>query len=268
MAAIFGRHPLHEFSPQRRKGRKGSQSQTYIKSKPMNTEEPVSPPNPELLNRQPKWFKPVFYGCIVASILFVLAGLTAPMVVRSAKKSEQTEATSNLRQIGLALFEFETEYGASPNDDTRDLVNKKHPGHGFNLSGKSSNALFRQLFAAGITQSEQMFYAQVKGSRKPDGDFWRGEALEKSECGFGYIAGLKPEGNPARVMAFCPIIPGTDRFDPKPFKGFAVFLRMDNSVVSVKIDKHGHAIMGGINILSPKHPIWGGEKLDIRYPEL
>jgi hypothetical protein len=236
----------------------------------MQEEDPPLPPDcePELLNRQPKWFKPVLYGCIVASILFVLAGLTAPMVVRSAKKTEQTEAVSNARQIGLALFEFEAQYGAFPNDKTKDLVAKNYPDHDFNLSGKSSNALFRQLFAAGLTQSEQMFYAQVKGTRKPDGDFSPGEALKKGEVGFGYMAGLNPVGNPARVIAFCPIIRGTGRFDPKPFKGKAVLLRLDNSVVSVNIDKHGHAIVGSSNILSAKHPIWGGEKLDIRYPEL
>lgn len=233
----------------------------------MNPEDPSLPPNPELLNRQPKWFKPVFYGCIVASILFVLAGLTVPRVIRSPKKATQTEATCNLRQIGLALIEFESEYGAYPSENTKDFVEKKHPSHSFNLSGKSSNALFRQLFAAGFTQSEAMFYAEVKGTRRPDGHISPGEALKKGEVGFGYIAGLSTKGNPARAIAFCPIIPGTDRFDPKPFKGKAVVLRMDSSVVSVKIDKHGHAVMGGMNMLSAANPIWGGEKIDIRYPE-
>ena len=234
----------------------------------MNPEDPPLPPDPELLNRQPKWFKPVFYGCIVASILFVLSGLTAPVVLRSAKKSTQTQATANLRQIGIALLEFDTDFGAFPSDKTKDLVDKKHPGHGFNLSGKSSNAQFRRLFAAKLTQSEAMFYAKVKGTRRPDGNISPGEALKKGEVGFGYIAGLSTEGNPARVIAFCPIIPGTDRFDPKPFDGRAVILRIDNSVTSVNIDKHGHAIVGGINLLSPANPIWGvGDKIDIRYPE-
>lgn len=234
----------------------------------MNEEQPAPPPNPELLNRQPKWYTPVFYGCIIASILALLAGLTAPMVIRSPKKPDQTQAVNNARQIGFALFEFEAQYRAFPNDNTKDLVDKNHPDHDFNLSGKSSNALFRQLLAASYTQSEEMFYAKVKGTRKPDGIISPGEALKKGEVGFGYIAGLNPIGNPARVIAFCPIIPGTDRFDPKPFKGKAVLLRLDNSAVSVDIDKHGHAIVGGSNILSAKHPVWGGEKLDIRYPEL
>jgi hypothetical protein len=40
----------------------------------METEEPPLPPNPDLLNRQPKWFKPVLYMCIGASVLFVSTG--------------------------------------------------------------------------------------------------------------------------------------------------------------------------------------------------
>ena len=47
---------------------------------------------------------------VVIVIIASLAGLTAPMVIRQRKKADQTEATSNARQIGLAMFEFETEY--------------------------------------------------------------------------------------------------------------------------------------------------------------
>jgi hypothetical protein len=75
----------------------------------MQEEDPAPPPNPKLLNRQPEWFKPAFYGCIIASVLFVLSGLTAPHVIRAKRKPDQTKATSNARQIGLALLEFERE---------------------------------------------------------------------------------------------------------------------------------------------------------------
>ena len=221
------------------------------------TEEPIAE------KKSAGW---VFWLVLVVVIL-AMAGLTAPMVIRCPKKASQTEATSNLRQIGLAIFEFETEYGAYPNDDTRALVAKSHPDHGLNLSGKSSNALFRQLFAAGLTQSEAMFYAEVKGTKKPDGVISPGELLKKGEVGFGYIAGLSTEGNPARVIAFCPIIPGTDRFDPKPFKGKAVALRIDQSVSSYKINPDGHINDEDGNLLSPQHPFWKGKAPDIRYPE-
>ena len=68
--------------------------------------------------------------------------------------------------------------------------------------------------------------------------------LRSVKSRFGYVAGLSTEGNPARVLAFCPIIPGTDRFDPKPFDGKAVVLRMDNSVTSLSINEDGYAMVG------------------------
>jgi hypothetical protein len=105
----------------------------------------------------------------------------------------------------------------------------------------------------------------VKGSRKPDGIISPGKALAPGEVGFGYIAGLSTKGNPARPVAFAPIIPGTDRFDPKPFDGKAVVLRMDNSVTSLTIDENGHAILMEKNMLSPENPVWGGHVPDVRH---
>jgi type II secretory pathway pseudopilin PulG len=204
---------------------------------------------------------------VIAAIGIVAAILIPPMFIKKPRGGDMTAEASNLRQIGLALYEFESDYGAYPSEATAALVTQKHPDHGYDLSGTSTNALFRQLFAAKLTQSEQMFYAEVKGTKKPDGVISPGELLKKGEVGFGYIAGLSSEGNPARPIAFCPIIPGTDRFDPKPFKGKAVILRVDNSVTSLNIAENGHAISGGTNILSPKHPVWDGQAPGIRYPE-
>lgn len=41
-------------------------------------------------------------------------GLTAPMVLRQRHKADQTEAISNMRQLGLALFEYDAEFGKYP----------------------------------------------------------------------------------------------------------------------------------------------------------
>jgi len=230
-------------------------------------EQPTSPPpDPSLLNRQPKCFKPVFNGAIIASILFVTALLVAPLTLRSRKKSDQTEATSNARQIGLAVFEFDSEYGMFPSSSTRPLVERDH-GTSIDLSGTSSNALFRQLFAANITQAEAMFYAKIKDSIRPDGIITPGHLLEPGEVGFSYITGLSTKDDPTTPIVLSPIISGTTKFDPKPHKGFAVVLHIDNSVRSYKIKKDGHIYRDGINLLSSKHPIWKGKTPDIRYPE-
>ncbi|MFK7850430.1 MAG: hypothetical protein AB8D78_05570 [Akkermansiaceae bacterium] len=232
----------------------------------MDEEHPAEPPDPALLNRQPKWFKPVFYGMIIASFLFALAVLTAPLWLRSSKKSDQTEAVSNARQIGLALFEFETEYGEYPSSTTRPLVEEKY-GTAINLSGTSSNALFRQLFAVEITEWERMFYAKIEGCKRPDDSILPGNILETEECGFSYIAGLNYEDNPSSPIVLTPLIPGTTRFDPEPFDGKAIVLFTDNTVRTFDIQKDGHIYHDGIDLLSLKHPVWKGKTPDIRYPE-
>ncbi len=237
----------------------------------MPEEDPALPPDPALLNRQPKWFKPVYYGVIVASILFLLALLTAPMTIRSRKKADQTEAISNARQIGIALLEFETEYGAFPSAATQAQVTTNFPTSVVKGSvGADSNGFFKQLFEVGLTESEAMFYAKVKGSRRPDGDIsTNAKALEKGEVGFAYITGLSSFDFPNTPILLTPMIPGTTKFDPKAFKNSdnAVVLRSDNSVSSYKIENDGRIYDKGIDLLSAKHPVWKGKKPDIRYPE-
>ena len=210
-------------------------------------------------------------GFFCAVLIACIAALTYPIFItrlqRNPHKADITQTISNLRQVGLAHLKFVNDFGEHPNENTVALIAKKHPKHGYDLSGKSSNALFRQLFAAGITESEGMFYAKVQGVRKPDGNTAPGMLLEKGEVGFAYIAGLSPDGNPARLLALAPVIPGTTRFDPKPFGGKAIVLRMDYSVTSVNIGKDGHVRIGGFDLLSPENPIWNSKVIDIRYPE-
>ncbi len=227
----------------------------------MPEEEACQKPKPKMA--PPGWS----YWLAAAIMIALLASLKSPKIIRSAKKKPQTEATSNARLLGLALLEFDTEYGSLPSDATAAMFTANFPEHGHNLTGRSSNALFRQFFAAEITQYEGMFYAKVPGVHKPDEDISPGKLLEKGEVGFAYVAGLSSEGNPARPIAFAPVIPGTKRFDPKPFNGNAVFLRVDHSVNSLRIGKDGKVLLGGIDILSVKNPIWDGEAPDIRYPE-
>jgi hypothetical protein len=64
------------------------------------------------------------------------------------------------------------------------------------------------------------------------------------------------------------MISGTDRFDPKPFDGKAVILKLDNSVTSVPINKNGHVIVDGKNLFDPANPIWKGKPPVIAWPEL
>jgi prepilin-type N-terminal cleavage/methylation domain-containing protein len=189
---------------------------------------------------------------VVIVIIASLAGLTAPMVIRQRKKADQTEAISNAKQIGLAMFEFETEYGSFPDASTAATVTA-NTGTAYVMSAANSNGIFLQLFGAGYTQSEAIFFAKAQGMKKPDGNIVGAEALAAGEVGFAYITtgvnGLSTSGNPARPYVVTPLAGATNNFDPNPFDSKAVVLRVDNSVSSLQI-----LPTGGVN-LSPGQPL-------------
>jgi hypothetical protein len=193
-----------------------------------------------------------------------LAGLAAPLVLKQRKKADQVEAITNARQIGMALFEFENEYGSNPTAATAAVVAEKSQSNP--ITGNSSNARFRQLIQGNILKSEQVFYAKAEGVHKPDGDISGNHAIAPGECGFAYIE--SSTGESPRPLAITPFVHGTDRLDPKPFDGYAIVVWSDNSVTSLKIDRAtGHAISEGKNVLDPNNPIWKGTPPVILLPE-
>ncbi|WP_411826227.1 type II secretion system protein [Luteolibacter sp. AS25] len=215
---------------------------------------------------------------VVIVIIASLAGLTAPMVIRQRKKADQTEAVNNARQIGLAMLEFETEYGSFPDSDTLEELDETFTSPDVQgEAGSDSNGYFKQLFQAGITQSEEMFYVKTPYSKKPDGDIDGDEALTDGEVGFGYImdgdSGMSIAGNPARALVATPLNEDGGDFDGDPFDKKAVILRMDNSVTSVNIrvssgddSNEGPAILGGEELLDSSNPIWGGDDPQMQAP--
>ncbi len=226
-------------------------------------------PEPVILKSNRKWFKSVIKEFIVAALVIgFIAFWCLPYPTYHPKKSGTVEAINNAKQIGLALFIFQEEYGSYPNDDTAKDFIKNHPTYRKDLSGTSSNALLRQLIISSKNdRSEDMFKLRCKKSVEPDGNIKPGEILKKGECGFVYISGLSTAGNPSRIVILAPLIPGTKKFDPKPFDGKAIGLRIDNSVGIYTINEDGNIYNKGINILSPEYPIWNGKAPDIRYPE-
>jgi len=196
----------------------------------------------------------------------VLAGLTAPLVIRQRKKADQTEAISNARSFGVALFEFKEEYGSYPNDATATAVANATSTE--KITGSTANDRFRQLIHAQVTQSEMPFYAHIQGTHKPDNRIDGDNALTQGECGFAYIENPKTPDEAVRPIAITPLVSGTTRFDPMPFDGKAVILWTDNSVRSLPIDrKSGQVMLDGRNLLDPNHPVWGGQPPVISLPE-
>ncbi len=191
---------------------------------------------------------------VVIVIIAALAGLTAPMVIRQRKKADQTEAVSNARQIGIALFEFETEYGNFPDAATAAVVAANTDTQA--SSGNTANDRFRQLIRSGIAQAEGIFYCKTVYTKKPDNAFNNDQnALARGEVGYGMMVraddtGLSASGNPARPIVMAPFTAELNqKFDFEMYDGKAVILKLDNSVASIPIiQRSGLAKMNGKNL--------------------
>jgi len=177
---------------------------------------------------------------VVIVIIAALAGLSAPMILRQRKAADRTQAINNAKQLGLALLEFDQEYGSYPDNDTAETV-AESTGTDLNLSGNNSNDYLRQLIAFGI-QSEEIFFTKTAYTSKPDNVIQGAKALEQGEVGFGYVmldatTGQNTSGNPGRPVLVTPLLDAqTDwTFDPDPYGGKAVILKLDNSATALQI---------------------------------
>lgn len=203
---------------------------------------------------------------VVIVIIAALAGLTAPMVLRQRKKADQTQAMSNARQVGMAMFEFESDYGSFPDNSTGPTV-ITNTGTQLTFGGGASNDHFRQLIAAGMLQSEEVFFAKTSYTKKPDNVFnSTATALAAGECGFGYMmndtVGFTTSGNSARPLMLAPLLNAASdgSCDPDPFDKRAVVLRLDNSVQSYPIrdDNKQLTLPGGKTLLvTGQDSVWG-----------
>ncbi|MFD0893365.1 hypothetical protein KBB96_18220 [Luteolibacter ambystomatis] len=198
-----------------------------------------------------------------------MAFILSPQVITCRKKPASTQALSNARQIGLALFDFDADYGRFPDSSTIAAV-KATTGSTWDLKAATSNDLFKQIIVSGITTSEEIFYAKVPGTRKPDNVISdETKTLALGECGFTYIAGASSKCAPARPLVVTPLIPGTLKADPKPFDGKAIVLRADNSAFSYQIAPDGRIIVpGGKDLFDPSQPYWEGAPPDVKWPTL
>jgi len=203
---------------------------------------------------------------VVIVIIAALAGLTAPMVMKQQKKAATTEATSNARQLFLGLFEFDVEYGSYPDNDTADAVRRETETQ-LNLTGNTSNDYFRQMIASGHVKSEQPFYAKTTNSpRKPDNVYsTTAEALAPGEVGFGYLMdgdyAFSSSGDPSRPIAVAPLLnnSASGQFDPEPYDGKAIVLKLDGSAAQVNILPTSSEInIGNTRLLETgTNTVWG-----------
>ena len=200
------------------------------------------------------------------SICFLCASPLYLFVAKQREAAIRTKALSNIRHLGIILYEFDQKYGRFPDATTAAKV-KADTGTPLTLGNATSNQLFRQLIAFGDT-NERAYHAKIRGSKMPDNLFHDdAHALAPGECGYAYIAGFDSSCDPGTILAVCPLIPGTTLFDPKPFGGKAIILRADNSATPMPIEPSGQVLLGGKDIFDPSRAIWRGKAPDIKWQE-
>ena len=212
----------------------------------------------------------LWIGGISAAVVILFGYLIFDIERRGRARGRghaQTRAVSNARQLGLALFEFENEYGRYPDSTTAPRVTKD-TGSTLTLSNRTSNDLFAQLLVSGMAPDEHMFCARTKGTlRNPDNVFNSDVTiLAHGECIFAYISGLSAT-NANTPLVFGPVIPGTATLDREFYDGKAFILRTDNSVTSAPIDSSGKIIYNGLDLLDPRQPYWHGKAPDVKWPK-
>jgi len=197
---------------------------------------------------------------VVIVIIAALAGLTAPQVIRMKKKGDLAEATNNARQIGLALAQFDADVGGYPDDTTVEAVKNLSGGSEATLTGDNSNPYFRQLIVAGVTDSEQPFFAKTSYSKAKPDDVTSpvADMLKAREVGFGYLmssASASLGVVSGRPVCVSPLQSGNTKglMEFEPYDGKAIALFTDSSVRQLTIRKtDNEALLSGGKTLLQK----------------
>ena len=223
------------------------------------------PPGPEAIRSRSVMKNLLWLGAVsIALLLFSL--LVLPTIFKTKGPHYVSEPLSNIRQIGLLLFDFEEEYARFPDATTIPAV-QAATGTSLALGSSSSNDLFRQLVAHFDLKREREFWANTSTTPNRPNDILGTNALAPGECAFTYISGLTSASDTQTPIVMAPVIPGTWKFDPKPFDGNAVVLFLNSSTTAFPIDKNGDVIINGLNLFDPRQPFWRGKAPDIKYPE-
>jgi hypothetical protein len=198
------------------------------------------------------------YISIALTLIIVpLAAIATPVIMKTQKKANMITASTNAKQVFMLMVDFDQEYEAFPGDET---AIDELAGY----TGKSSNDYLAQFFIAGYTNSEEMFYVKGGSStdKKPDNIINTcSSILSSGECGFAYIKNQSTSHNSGRPLLLAPMTGNGLKFDPEPFGGYAIVLRIDGAVKRYRIDENGDLVMpdrrkfwaGGVDT------VWGAE---------
>lgn len=224
--------------------------------------------------------KPVYRAVVIAVLIsFSLGGVSAQeaegkkkpkrtgifeLIDQRQRRKDMMVAINNAKQLFYLMIEFDQDFGEFPSDATA-KAEKDLTGY----IGKHSNDYLGQFFAGGYTRSEEIFYARGGSStpKKPDNDTsTKAKTLEAGECGFAYMSGQSISDNSGRPLLCAPMTGKGVKFDPKPFGGKAVVLRLDGAVKTYEIDEKGDVVLPNGKKLfeNGEGTVWGEAGFDLK----
>jgi len=212
---------------------------------------------------------------VVIAIIAVLAGLGTPAILKAKKNADKATAINNARQIGIALGDFDQEWGSYPSDTTREDLEDA----GIECpAGDDANAMLGQLIAAKSIDVEEIFYLKsVRGSRVGDNQIKNADdILAKGENSWGYVmlgddnALSSSTASSLTPILVAPLKEGGSEpvFDPKPYNDKMVYFKADGSVAEARINDDGQAALkkGRTLFSTGEDSVWEDDIPDVRVP--
>ncbi|MDB4544358.1 hypothetical protein N9Z83_00270 [Akkermansiaceae bacterium] len=207
------------------------------------------------------------------AIIAVLIACLIPHLDKPRKSAAKAFAISSMKHIGIAMTEFESQFGHRPLSHTRIEFETPYPQQ----DREDSNALLGQLIASGMCDSEKIFTLRsgaYSSSLADDVLSPASEILKPGECHFTYISSKKGNGeytgSSGLPVIVSHMIPGTSQFDPDIFNHEAAYLKLDSSVATCKVSPDGKALckgQGQLGLLDHgPDTLWGNQEPQLHHP--
>ncbi len=202
---------------------------------------------------------------VVIAIIVALASMATPQIFKALKRAAVAEAVNNAKQVKLALDSFATDFdGQYPSDDTAEYVAEGGTGTTY------SNDYFRQMFLAGSTELETVFWVKnsaVAASAAPDNEIKRGGriqadmVLEEGDVHWAYVTDQTNLDTGSRPLILDGYKKDTSEWDPDTWDNKVIVLRIDGSCKPTRMRVSDGKVLDwkGKDILSAQADAWDGE---------
>ncbi|MGJ8697585.1 MAG: hypothetical protein ACSHYF_14805 [Verrucomicrobiaceae bacterium] len=217
----------------------------------------------------------ILCGLLALFLWLIIIALIIPATLGCRRASHRARIINNIKQIGIALYDFDYTYDHYPQPGIPEELLPQYP----QKDRTDSNYLLGQLIAGQCTDTELIFEMGHSTGR----EFFADDIFEKQEdilrAGESEVIYISAMGDDplssGNTTSDTPIVlalanPGTTTFDTKYLRGEAVYLRGDSSVALTKLNKNGLPLLKGQGqkTLFDTGPdtIWGDAKPQIHYP--